>query len=386
MASNNEEAKILLIDDSVQNLRLLGNMLREKNYQIALAQSGKEGLQLAARIQPDLILLDIMMPELDGYEVCKKLKEDSNTRHIPVIFLTAKTSNQDVVNGFQMGGVDYITKPFNKQELFMRIKTHLELKQARDKISRQAETLRDLNATKDKMFSVISHDLRAPLGGIKSMLDLMYEDQQQNRQISSRSLDSLKNAADQTYNLLENLLFWSRSQRGKLVNDPEKINIYDLIIENLELLQTMSDNKQLEIDNRVDKDASAVGDRNMIKTVLRNLINNAIKFTHEKGRITIDCEVKDGMAEVSVADNGTGIQKQNLEKILNMKEYYTTFGTRREKGSGLGLNLCIDFIRRNNGELYIDSEYGKGSMFTFTLPLEETQSESDAEDPDGDQE
>lgn len=386
MASNNEEAKILLIDDSVQNLRLLGNMLREKNYQIALAQSGKEGLQLAARIQPDLILLDIMMPELDGYEVCKKLKEDSNTRHIPVIFLTAKTSNQDVVNGFQMGGVDYITKPFNKQELFMRIKTHLELKQARDKISRQAETLRDLNATKDKMFSVISHDLRAPLGGIKSMLDLMYEDQQQNRQISSRSLDSLKNAADQTYNLLENLLFWSRSQRGKLVNDPEKINIYDLIIENLELLQTMSDNKQLEIDNRVDKDASALGDRNMIKTVLRNLINNAIKFTHEKGRITIDCEVKDGMAEVSVADNGTGIQKQNLEKILNMKEYYTTFGTRREKGSGLGLNLCIDFIRRNNGELYIDSEYGKGSMFTFTLPLEETQSESDAEDPDGDQE
>lgn len=380
MASNNEEAKILLIDDSVQNLRLLGNMLREKNYQIALAQSGKEGLQLAARIQPDLILLDIMMPELDGYEVCKKLKEDSNTRHIPVIFLTAKTSNEDVVNGFQLGGVDYITKPFNKQELFMRIKTHLELKQARDKISRQAETLRELNATKDKMFSVISHDLRAPLGGIKSMLDLMYEDQQQNRQISSRSLDSLKNAADQTYNLLENLLFWSRSQRGRLVNDPEKINIYDLIVENLELLQTMSDNKKLEIDNRVDKDASAVGDRNMIKTVLRNLINNAIKFTHEKGRITLDYEVRDGMAEVSVSDTGTGIQKQNLEKILNMKEYYTTFGTRREKGSGLGLNLCIDFIRRNNGELYIDSEYGKGSMFTFTLPLEKSGSEQDPDE------
>ncbi len=386
MASNNQEAKILLIDDSVQNLRLLGNMLREKNYQIALAQSGKEGLQLAARIQPDLILLDIMMPELDGYEVCKKLKEDANTRHIPVIFLTAKTSNEDVVNGFQLGGVDYITKPFNKQELFMRIKTHLELKQARDKISRQAETLRELNATKDKMFSVISHDLRAPLGGIKSMLDLMYEDQQQNRQISSRSLDSLKNAADQTYNLLENLLFWSRSQRGKLVNDPEKINIYDLIIENLELLQTMSDNKQLEIDNRVDTDATAMGDRNMVKTVLRNLINNAIKFTHEKGRIIIDYELREGMAEVSISDNGTGIQKQNLEKILNMKEYYTTFGTRREKGSGLGLNLCIDFIRRNNGELYIDSEYGKGSMFTFTLPLEKTESEQDTDESGGAQE
>ena len=379
MASNNEEAKILLVDDSVQNLRLLGNMLREKNYQIALAQNGKEGLQLAAKILPDLILLDIMMPELDGYEVCKRLKEDEKTRHIPVIFLTAKTSNNDIVSGFQIGGVDYITKPFNKEELFMRIKTHLELKQAHDKISRQAESLKELNATKDKMFSVISHDLRAPLGGIKSMLDLMYEDQSANKQISLQSLNSLKNAADQTYNLLENLLYWSRSQRGRLVNNPEMINLYDLVIENMELLQTMSDNKKIEVNNQVDPHATALADRNMVKTVLRNLIINAIKFTREKGQITMANEYKDGLLEVSVTDNGVGIQKQNLEKILNMKEYYTTFGTKREKGSGLGLNLCIDFIRRNNGELYIDSEYGKGSTFTFTLPVEASDTQKDSE-------
>jgi len=379
MASNNEEAKILLVDDSVQNLRLLGNMLREKSYQIALAQNGKEGLQLAAKILPDLILLDIMMPELDGYEVCKQLKEDENTRHIPVIFLTAKTSNNDIVNGFQIGGVDYITKPFNKEELFMRIKTHLELKQAHDKISRQAESLRELNATKDKMFSVISHDLRAPLGGIKSMLDLMYEDQSAEKKISPQSLNSLKNAADQTYNLLENLLYWSRSQRGKLVNNPEMINIYELVVENMELLQTMSENKKLEVKNQVDTQAEAWADRNMVKTVLRNLIINAIKFTREKGQITITSDYKDGLLEVSVGDNGVGIQKQNLEKILNMKEYYTTFGTKREKGSGLGLNLCIDFIRRNNGELYIDSDYGKGSTFTFTLAVKESAIQENAE-------
>ncbi len=371
MASNNEEAKILLIDDSVQNLRLLGNMLREKNYQIALAQNGKQGLHLAGKILPDLILLDIMMPEVDGYEVCKRLKADEHTHHIPVIFLTAKTSNDDIVSGFQTGGVDYITKPFNKEELFMRIKTHLELKRAHDKISQQAERLRELNATKDKMFSVISHDLRAPLGGIKSMLDLMYEDQKDNRQISAKSLDSLKNAADQTYNLLENLLYWSRSQRGKLVNNPEPINIYDLVIENIELLKTMSDNKQIEIKNQIGENTEARADRNMIKTVLRNLIINAIKFTHEKGQITLSSNEKEDMVEISVADTGVGIQKQNLEKILNNKEYYTTFGTRREKGSGLGLNLCVDFIRRNNGELYIDSEYGKGSTFTFSLPVKQ---------------
>src|SRR6056297_3298094 len=169
----------------------------------------------------------------------------------------------------------------------MRIKTHLELKQAHDKISRQAESLRELNATKDKMFSVISHDLRAPLGGIKSMLDLMYEDQSANKKISPQSLNSLKNAADQTYNLLENLLYWSRSQRGNLVNNPEIINIYDLVLENIELLRTMTRNKNIELINKVDEDIHAYADRNMIKTVLRNLIINAIKFTDENGTVTI---------------------------------------------------------------------------------------------------
>jgi len=371
MASHQEEAKILLVDDSVQNLRLLGNMLREKNYQIALAQNGKEGLQLATKIMPDLILLDIMMPELDGYEVCNRLKKDAHTRDIPVIFLTAKTSNDDILKGFRVGGVDYITKPFNKEELFMRIKTHLDLKHAHDKISRQAERLRELNATKDKMFSVISHDLRAPLGGIKSMLDLIYEDKARNKQVSAQSLDSLKNAADQTYNLLENLLYWSRSQRGKLDHNPEVVNLYDLVIENLELLQTMSDNKKIRLENQVDENLHVVADRNMIKTVLRNLIINAIKFTYEKGRITLSSEKRNGQVEISVSDTGIGIQKHNLQKILDNKAYYTTFGTRREKGSGLGLNLCIDFVRRNNGDLFIDSEYKKGSSFTFTLPARE---------------
>ncbi len=363
-----EESKILLIDDSVQNLKLLGNMLREKDYQIALARDGKEGLKLAGKISPDLILLDIMMPEMDGYEVCKKLKEDEHTCDIPIIFLTAKTANEDIVKGFQLGGVDYITKPFNKEELFMRIKTHLDLKKAHDKISSQAEALRELNATKDKMFSVISHDLRAPLGGIKSMLDLIYEDNAEKKEISKKTLDSLKNAADQTYNLLENLLYWSRSQRGSLVNNPEKVNIYELVLENIELLRTMSKNKNIEIRNEVDGDIYAWADRNMIKTVLRNLIINAIKFTDEQGKVTISSTESNGKVEVQVADNGIGIQKSNLEKILNNKEYYTTFGTKREKGSGLGLNLCIDFINRNDGELFIDSEYGKGSTFTFTLP------------------
>jgi two-component system sensor histidine kinase/response regulator len=364
-----EESVILVVDDSMQNLKLLGNMLKEWNYQIALAKNGHEALDIAPKINPSLILLDIMMPEIDGYNVCDELKKNTETKDIPVIFLTAKTSNEDIVKGFKAGGVDYITKPFNQDELMMRIQTHLELKAARDKIQKQAEELKETNATKDKMFSVISHDLRAPLGGMKSMMDIIFEDRANNREISDKSLKSLKTAADQTYNLLENLLYWSRTQREKLDFNPEMINLYDLVVENIELMNTLANNKNITVENELPADLTAFADNNMIKTIIRNLINNAIKFTNENGRVKISSETDKDMVHLHIKDTGIGIEEENLKKIQDQKQYFTTYGTKREKGSGLGLNLCFDFAKRNKGDLKINSAYGEGSLFTLSLPI-----------------
>ena len=366
-----ENSIILVVDDSMQNLKLLGNMLKDWNYQIALAKNGREALDIAPKIIPSLILLDIMMPEMDGYKVCDELKKDSKTKDIPVIFLTAKTSNEDLVKGFKAGGVDYITKPFNQNELMMRIQTHLELKAAHDKIQTQAEELKEANATKDKMFSVISHDLRAPLGGIKSMMDIIYEDRANNKEISDKSLQSLKTAADQTYNLLENLLYWSRTQRNKLNFQPESINLYDLVEENLELMNTLAKNKNITVENELSPELAAFADNNMIKTIIRNLINNAIKFTNKEGKIRIYSETNENENRVSLSieDNGMGIGKESLKKIQDNKQFYTTYGTGKEKGSGLGLNLCFDFAKRNNGDLTINSTKGEGSTFTLSLPM-----------------
>ncbi|MGM0498121.1 MAG: hybrid sensor histidine kinase/response regulator [Bacteroidota bacterium] len=363
-----EDSVILVVDDSMQNLKLLGNMLKDWNYQIALAKNGREALEIAPKIIPSLILLDIMMPEMDGYQVCNELKKDSKTKDIPVIFLTAKTSNEDIIKGFKAGGVDYITKPFNQDELMMRIQTHLELKAAHDKIQTQAEELRESNATKDKMFSVISHDLRAPLGGIKSMMDIIFEDRANNKEISDKSLQSLKTAADQTYNLLENLLYWSRQQRKKLNFDPELINLYDLVEENLELMNSLANNKNIEIKNELPTELTVFADNNMIKTIIRNLINNAIKFSNKGGKIRIHSEIKEETVFLSIEDNGIGIDEENLKKIQDKKQFFTTYGTGREKGSGLGLNLCFDFARRNNGDLTIKSIQGEGSIFILSLP------------------
>ncbi len=369
MESNFEpqNSVILVVDDSVQNLKLLGNMLKEWEFQIALAKDGHEALKLVPKVNPSLILLDIMMPDIDGYEVCERLKEDENTRDIPVIFLTAKTSNDAIVKGFRVGGVDYVTKPFNKDELLMRIQTHLELKASHDKIRSQARELEKTNATKDKMFSVISHDLRAPLGGMKSMLDLIFNDKKQDKPVSEKSLVSLKNAADHTYNLLENLLYWSRSQRERLECDPQLINIYDLVTENIELMQTMAQNKGLEIKNQIPDNTYVYADNNMIKTVVRNLIFNAVKFTSE-GYIALSTKEKDEKILIIVEDTGVGIKEDDIQKIMDTKKYFTTYGTKREKGSGLGLNLCLDFVHRNKGEIDIESQYGKGTKVTFSLP------------------
>ncbi len=364
-----EESVILVVDDSMQNLKLLGNMLKEWNYRIALAKNGYEALEIAPKVKPSLILLDIMMPEMDGYKVCEKLKKRSDTKDIPIIFLTAKTSNEDIVKGFKAGGVDYITKPFNQDELMMRIQTHLELKAAHDKIQKQAEELKETNATKDKMFSVISHDLRAPLGGMKSMMDIIFEDQANNREISDKSLKSLKTAADQTYNLLENLLYWSRTQREKLDFNPEMINLYDLVVENIELMNTLANNKNITLENKLSVELTAFADNNMVKTIIRNLINNAIKFTDENGVVKITCETDNEMVHLHIQDTGIGIDEENLKKIQDQKQYFTTYGTKREKGSGLGLNLCFDFAKRNKGDLKIKSTRGEGSIFTLSLPI-----------------
>jgi len=364
-----EDSIILVVDDSMQNLKLLGNMLKDRNYQIALAKNGREALDIAPEIMPSLILLDIMMPEIDGYKVCDELKKNSKTKNIPVIFLTAKTSKEDIIKGFKVGGVDYITKPFNQDELMMRIQTHLELKGAHDKIQTQAEELRESNATKDKMFSVISHDLRAPLGGIKSMMDIIFEDRANNKEISDRSLQSLKTAADQTYNLLENLLYWSRKQRDKLDFHPELINLFDLVEENLELMNSLANNKNISVINDVSSDLTAYADNNMIKTIIRNLINNAIKFSNKDGKIRIYSKANKDTVFLNIEDNGVGIDEENLKKIQDKKQFFTTYGTGREKGSGLGLNLCFDFAKRNNGDLAINSTKGEGSTFTLSLPI-----------------
>ncbi len=235
------------------------------------------------------------------------------------------------------------------------------------------QRLRELNATKDKFFSIIAHDLKNPfndLMGFTQLLALNIDkyDKPKIEQFAHIIHQSSKLA----YNLLENLLDWSRSQTGTLKFKPEKISLKKIISENINLLESTARNKNIKIYSEVEHEASAFADKNMVRTIVRNLISNAIKYTNQGGHIKIQSKCS-SHCEISISDTGIGISIANIDKIFKIDESFSTIGTEREKGTGLGLILCKEFVEKNGGKLWVKSEPNKGSTFTFSLPLSKLQ-------------
>jgi two-component system sensor histidine kinase/response regulator len=361
---------VLVVDDNPKNVQIIALLLHELKYKIIIAVNGKSAIDLVERVRPDLILMDVMMPGMDGFEACQIIKTKSENANIPVIFLTAMSEKVNIVKGFEAGGVDYITKPFNKEELISRIKTHLELKFARDEMHQMTNHLVELNSIKDKMFSVIGHDLRSPLGSIKMTLDFLKGDTGQQYQIEDfrSSVNLLAQTTDEVFGLLENLLGWAKSQSGNLSVVLEEIKVRDLVNSAYLIHKGSFTNKKLSFDNQVSDSIVVNADLNMLKTVLRNLLSNAIKYTPEGGTISVSAEEIEGKKQITVTDSGVGIPIENLSKIFDEKQHISTYGTNKESGSGLGLVLCQSFVKSNNGRLMVKSEPGKGSSFIIELP------------------
>lgn len=368
---NNTEIKshkkpvILIVDDVPRNIQVLGALLNKFECELAVAMNGQQALDTVSKIQPDLILLDVMMPIMDGHEVCMRLKESNETKEIPIIFITAKSETEDIIKGFELGAVDYVTKPFIGSELLARVKTHLTLKNIK-------ESLQDEVATKNKFFSIISHDLRGSFGIILSFVQLI----QENREYLSTEeinelLADIGKTSKNTLNLLENLLEWARSQTGRINFNPEKLLVHDLSAEVIQSSQDIAINKEINLHTTVDISNSAFADRNMVLLVIRNLVSNAIKFTPKKGEIIIESKELDNSVKISVRDSGVGIKSEKIDSLFKIDSKVSTLGTENEQGNGLGLVLCKEFVEHNGGEIGVDSEIGKGTTVWFTLPKTE---------------
>ncbi|MDK2908859.1 MAG: two-component system, sensor histidine kinase and response regulator [Bacteroidales bacterium] len=371
----NSQPYILLVDDNPKNLQILNNFLREQNYRTAIAKSGEAALASVLIDKPDLILLDIMMPLMDGFEVCQRLKDNPETADIPVIFVTALAETNNKLKGFQVGGVDYITKPFHKEEVLARIETHLTLKRQNDELLRLNKELEDTNKkllaaneSKDRLFSIIGHDMRGPLSNILNLLRLLDDDaltSEERKELIEESLRSLR----YTYDMLENLLFWAKSQKAELVINTESLNLSEVIEENLVMLESLAKDKGIILSQDVADDLVVLADRNMLNIILRNLVSNAIKFSYTGNKVIVVGSREAGKALVSVKDEGIGMSKETQINIFQKREGYSTRGTAQEKGTGLGLPLCVEFIRKLGGAYFVESQEGQGTTFSFTLPV-----------------
>ena len=370
MQINPAEFKLLVVDDVQTNVLLLKALLGKEGYCILVANNGQEALEVIRNENPDLILLDVMMPGMDGFEVAERLKSEEFRCEIPIIFLTALDDTQSIVNGFKLGVGDFISKPFRKEELMVRIKHQLSLVAARRIIEEKNEELRKTIAGRDKMYSVIAHDLRSPMASMKMLLNTIMMSVEKDK-IDPDIFDMLEmsnKTSEEVFSLLDNLLKWTKSQLGKLTVIPQKLDISGLADGVVEVMNSVAEVKHIKLIRTDHESFFVYVDIEMIKSILRNLISNAVKFSNPDSEIKVGIKAEDGKVIVSVTDSGKGIKKEDQHKLLKDSTHFTTYGTNSEEGSGLGLLLCRDFARKNGGELWFESEENLGSVFSFSLP------------------
>jgi two-component system, sensor histidine kinase and response regulator len=367
--ANNQPFSILVVDDNQDNLKVVSNFLKEMGYQIALSLGAQDAMKILLENEIDLILLDIMMPEVDGFTLCRQIKTEERLKDIPIIFLTARTDTADLVEGFKVGGVDYITKPFQKEELIVRVQNHIELAHSRKQILEQSKQILKINKTKDRLYSVIAHDIKSPFANITMLLSTVSEGYlEPGSEEYNEILQSINTSTKETYALLENLLQWTRSQTGDLECHPEPLPLEELFDRAIRFLKPNAIKKGIELSGALDESLLVKADRNMMQSVLQNIITNAIKFTHEGGKVELSGNRKNTHVVIKVTDTGVGMSEAMQKNLFVEGQHFSTHGTNSEKGSGLGLLLVQDFIKRNQGTLQIESKEGHGSTFTITLP------------------
>ncbi len=367
---NRSDYKILIVDDVVSNVLLLKILLTNEKFQVCTASNGNMCIEMAKSEHPDLILLDVMMPDLNGFDTAVILKKDPETQEIPIIFLTALNNPSDLVKGFQVGANDFLTKPFNKEELVMRVMHQIQLVAAKRIIVRQNEELKRTISNRDKMYSVIAHDLRSPMASIRMVLNLAVN--VVSKDIVGEEifglLDKANRESEETHDLLDNLLKWTKSQTGRLTVVYQDLDLDDIVPGVVDIFRMIAEMKKIDLKYLpADEKLTVHADNDMIKTILRNFLSNAVKFTPEGKTVEVFYKREGDFARISVRDHGVGIEPERVETIFRTGE--TTYGTGGEEGSGLGLQLCQDFARKNGGEAQVESILGDGSTFSFTIPL-----------------
>jgi len=359
---NNSEINIVIVDDTEINILMLEKLLKIKRYSIKSFYSAEGVVEYLKDNSVNLVLLDIMMPNVDGFELCENIKSVEELKDIPIIFISAKNEEEDKVKGFQLGAVDYIEKPFKALELLSRVNTHIQNQISKEKLTK-------MNIEKDKFLSILSHDLRGPFTSILGNLELLrLEDIVSDN--SKRVLELIKDITSSSknfYRLLEDLLQWGLVQRGKIVVNKEDLQVLE-IFEIVKMMYGHSfKNKDISLVIECEDSFTINADKFMIKEAIGNLVSNSIKFTNRGGNIVLKAYSLNSKKVISIEDNGVGMTQDQIDILFDLSSSNTTKGTEMEKGTGLGMILVDEFVSKNGGIIDIESSQGVGTVFKLVF-------------------
>lgn len=359
---------ILVVDDTPANLHLLAGMLKERGYKARPVPSGKLALQAAKSDPPDLILLDITMPEMDGYEVCRRLKADEQLKEIPIIFVSALNETMDKVQAFGLGGADYVTKPFQFEEVEARVRAHLELHRQKRELRESYEKLRALEALRDSLVHMIVHDLRTPLNGIYGFLQLL--EQQEKERLSEKGVKYLEKVVGSTIRLMDmigSVLDVNKMEAGEMKLHLTECDLASTAKEVLARVESLKGTRRLLLDAPAES-VPVVGDAGLLARVLQNLLGNALKFTPDGGTIGLAIQPGDDHVRVEVHDTGPGIPPEYHARIFEKFGQVEARMQGQMYSTGLGLTFCKLAVEAHGGQIGVESEVGRGSTFWFVLP------------------
>lgn len=368
-------ADILIVDDTPANLDVLVEMLEEQGYSARPVPSGFLALQSARAQPPDLILLDINMPEMDGYEVCKRLKADENLKDVPVIFISALRDTTDKVHGFEAGAVDYITKPFQFEEVKARVQTHLRTYRMQKELEQQYAAIKKLEELKDNLTHMIVHDMASPIQTIAIAVDLVLSGEagqgRENVEVLSRASDASQNLIE----MVNSLLDISRMESGRMPLHLTDVDLRHLAEEAAEAMHLLAGAKNIRLSVQGPQ-VALHADTDLIRRVFINLIGNALKFTPKGGEVVVMVSTSDGLARAEVRDTGIGIPEEYHERIFEKFGQVETGQQRHGHSSGLGLTFCRLAVVAHDGMIGVQSRPGEGSAFWFALPVTNTKNPS----------
>ncbi len=370
MNPSERQPNILVVDDTPENLQLLTRLLTERGYRARPVSSGRFALRAAENDPPDLILLDVNMPELNGYEVCRRLKENEDLKDIPVIFISALSETLDKVRAFSSGGVDYVTKPFQFEEVEARVRTHLELRRLRIELEEQYHQLQELESLRDSLTDMIIHDLRSPLSGVMAYLELVHMKEDE---LQDDTRDWVERALQSSNTLLEMisaLLDVNRFEQGSMPLDLKLCYMAEVAEEAIESLGGVTLDRTVRLE-RPERPCLVRCDRDIIRRVVANLVANGLKFTPDGGSVVVTVSRDEASARVSVQDNGRGVPPEYREKIFEKFGQVEARKEQKKYSTGLGLAFCKLAVEAHGGRIGVESEVGKGSDFWFELPARE---------------